>query len=76
MSEFLTRSEAAKHLTDRGLRIAKNTLQKMATEGGGPAYQIFGNRAVYTLTNLDRWAAEKLAAPRRSTSEANRDGIA
>jgi hypothetical protein len=68
--DFLTRPEAAQHLRQRGLPIAKGTLQKMATVGGGPPYQVFGNRAVYTPDNLDSWAEQKLSAPRRSTSEA------
>ena len=70
MPEYLTRPEAAEHLTERGLRITKNTLQKMATVGGGPAYQRFGNRTVYRPADLDAWAATKLREPRRSTSDA------
>jgi hypothetical protein len=68
--EYLTRAEAAQYLTDRGLPITKNTLQKMATVGGGPVYQIFGFRSLYTPSNLDAWAEQKLSTPRRSTSEA------
>lgn len=68
--EYLTRPEAADYLTARGLRVTKATLQKWATTGGGPTYQIFGNKALYTPPNLDAWAQEKLSAPRRSTSEA------
>jgi hypothetical protein len=70
MRQYLTRPEAAKHLTEeRGLPITKGTLQKMATTGGGPPYQRFGNKAVYTQKNLDNWAEQKLTAPKRSTSE-------
>jgi hypothetical protein len=68
-THFLTRAEAADYLTERGLPITKATLQKVATTGGGPLYQIFGNRALYTEANLDGWADEKLSAPRRSTSD-------
>ena len=42
----------------------------MATTGGGPPYQIFGNLALYTPDNLETYAQAKLSAPRRSTSEA------
>jgi hypothetical protein len=59
-----------KWLTKRGLKITKTTLQKIATLGGGPAYSIFGSRAVYTPQNLDAWAGAKLSAPRTSTSKA------
>ncbi len=70
MREYLTREEASAYLTALGLKITKTTLQKMATLGGGPAYSIFGSRAVYTPANLDAWAEAKLTAPRTSTSEA------
>ena len=72
MSKYLTRAEAAQYLTEtHGLKTSKNTLQKKATTGGGPLYQLYGNRAVYTPTNLDRYAEEKVTAPKRSTSEAD-----
>jgi len=69
-AEYLDRKEAAEYLTGRGLRTSWRTLQKMATVGGGPMYRIFGARAVYLAADLDNWAAERLSAPRRSTSEA------
>lgn len=67
---FLTRPEAADYLRGLGYPISKTTLQKKATTGGGPPYQIFGNKALYTRRNLARWAAEQLSALRTSTSEA------
>jgi len=67
---FLDRREAAEHLTARGLRVSKSTLQKWATTGGGPAYRRFGLRAVYTRSDLDAWAEAKLTAPRCSTAKA------
>ena len=66
--KFLTRPAAANHLTGIGIPTSKNTLQKWATVGGGPVYKIFGNRALYQVADLDTWVAEKLSAPRRSTS--------
>lgn len=70
MADYLDRREAAKYLTDRGLKCSHNTLQKFATVGGGPEYSIFGNRALYTPQNLDAWAETRLTASRKSTSEA------
>lgn len=70
IKRYLTRREAATHLSESGLQISKNTLQKFATVGGGPEYSIFGNRALYTPQNLDAWAEARLSAPRNSTSEA------
>lgn len=70
MCNYLTRAEAANFLTRRGFKTSKNTLQKMATVGGGPTYRIFGIRALYTPPDLIQWAEEKLSPPRRSTSDA------
>ncbi|NJL50473.1 MAG: helix-turn-helix domain-containing protein [Blastochloris sp.] len=67
---YLTRSEAADYLSAQGAAISKNTLQKFATIGGGPIYRRFGNKALYTRSDLDAWLREKVGAPRRSTSEA------
>ncbi|HEX7454971.1 MAG TPA: hypothetical protein VF296_02920 [Gallionella sp.] len=67
--KYLDRAEAADYLTSRGLRISKTTLQKFATIGGGPDYQRFGHRAVYTVPNLDAWADRKLSPVRSSTSQ-------
>lgn len=69
MFRYLNRREAAAYLTERGLKTSFNTLQKMVTTGGGPLYQIYGNRAVYTPENLDAYVDTKLSAPRYSTSE-------
>ena len=66
---YFDRREAADYLTtQRGLRISRNTLQKMATLGGGPPYRVFGIRAVYEKVDLDDWAAAKLSDKRASTS--------
>ena len=70
MPKYLSRKEAAAYLVERGLPYSPNTLQKKATTGGGPAYRVFGNKAVYTPSDLDAWVEAKLTAPRRSTSEA------
>lgn len=69
-SIYRTRAEAAEHLASRGLRCSRLTLQKLASVGGGPIYRIFGNRAVYTIADLDDWAEARMSPPRRSTSDA------
>jgi hypothetical protein len=66
---YRSRSEAAEYLTDRGLPITKNTLQKLATTGGGPSYRIWGNKAVYSTDDLDAFAESRLLDPRTSTSD-------
>lgn len=65
---FLDRNEAAKYVTERGLKLSRNTLQKYATVGGGPVYRRFGKRAVYLPSDLDSWLDSKLSAPRSSSS--------
>jgi hypothetical protein len=65
--EYLTRPEAAEYLTEKGLPTSKNTLQKLATVGGGPGYSLWGNKA--QPRQLDTWAESKLRAPKRSTSD-------
>jgi hypothetical protein len=65
-NRFLDRAEAAQYLTERGLRVSKNTLQKWVTVGGGPTYRRFGHRAVYKSADLDAWAERKLTAPRQT----------
>lgn len=70
LCKYLDRREAAQYLKGLGLKISKNTLDKMATVGGGPVYQRFGNRAVYLSENLDLWVASKLSPPKKSTSDA------
>lgn len=60
---FLDRLEAALYLKNQGLKTSAKTLQKLATVGGGPAYQRYGHRAVYTVESLDAWVAERLTPP-------------
>ena len=70
LERFLNRREAADYLTARGFKTSWRTLQKLACVGGGPAYHRFGNLALDTGESLDAYAADKLSAPRYSTSEA------
>jgi len=65
---FLTRAESAEYLTAQGLPTPKGTLQKLASVGGGPRYQIWGNRVLYKPSDLMDWAASRLSEPRFSTS--------
>lgn len=67
---YLDRGQAADYVTQQGLPLAKRTLQKLASVGGGPIYRRFGKRAVYLASDLDTWVANKLTAPRCSTSAA------
>lgn len=66
---YLSRMEAAALLTSMGLPTARTTLAKYATTGGGPEYQKYGNRVVYTREAILDFAEKKLSAPRRSSSD-------
>lgn len=67
-TRYLSRPEAADYINECGLPTTKNTLQKLATTGGGPIYRRFGNRAVYLQSDLDAWIEQKLSAPLASSS--------
>jgi hypothetical protein len=53
-----------------GIEVAPATLAKWATVGGGPAYNKVNRTPLYPTTELDRWAAERLGALVRHTSDA------
>lgn len=68
-SKFLITPEAATYVQEeRGVPCKPKTLQKLRTIGGGPAYQKFGNRVLYTKAALDEWVDDKLSPPRRSSA--------
>ena len=48
MKRRLEQSEASKFLTDRGFRTSPTTLNKMRCVGGGPVFEKFGRRPLYT----------------------------
>jgi hypothetical protein len=66
---FLRRRAAAKYLTDLGLTTAFNTLQKLATTGGGPVFYKFGRWPLYREEDLDDYALARLSGPLASTSQ-------
>jgi hypothetical protein len=68
MPRFYGRKDAADYLSNQGLKTSPRTLEKLAVKGGGPDYRIYGVRAVYTAEDLDRYADNRLTAPRKSTS--------
>lgn len=52
-----------------GLTVAKTTLDKYRSVGGGPLFQRFNRSALYHRDDLDAWALEKLSPPLTSTSD-------
>jgi hypothetical protein len=66
----LRRADVPTYLLERhGLRIARTTLDKMFSLGGGPPCSHFGRIPYYDNADLDAWVAERLSAPRRTSSE-------
>lgn len=65
---YLGRKEAADYVRSLGLCCSKNTLDKLATVGGGPIFRKFGSRVVYTVEDLDLWVSGRLSRPLNSTS--------
>ena len=57
---YISRAEAAAFLAELGFPVAKNTLQKYASVGGGPPYSKFGNRCLYEHSKLLKWAESKV----------------
>lgn len=67
--KLIERKPAAAYLTGEGYPIKPGTLQKLASVGGGPPYQLFGNKALYRPSLLLKWARERTGPLRVSTSQ-------
>lgn len=61
--------QAAQFLTDLGYRTASATLNKLRCVGGGPEFELWGRRPLYTDMSLLRWAQGRTTSMRRSTSD-------
>ena len=59
MKKYLTRVEASEYLSEHGFKTATKSLAKYATVGGGPDYKKFGNRVLYSPSDLIAWAESK-----------------
>jgi hypothetical protein len=68
--DFLTVEQAEQHSRQLGLPVAKGTLNKRRSVGGGPPFVRFGQRAIlYPRLTFEAWLRERLTEPVRSTSE-------
>jgi hypothetical protein len=61
--------QAAAFLTDLGFKTAPATLNKLRCVGGGPEFELWGRRPLYTDLSLLRWAQARTTPVRRSTSD-------
>jgi hypothetical protein len=66
---LLGRKETAAALTEAGFKVSAETLTTKASRGGGPPYQLFGQRALYKWSDSLAWARSRLSAPHRSAAE-------
>ncbi|MBS3849707.1 hypothetical protein KD146_13465 [Devosia sp. BSSL-BM10] len=65
----LRRAEVPGYLLEHhGMTVAKATLAKLASVGGGPVMQYHGRIPLYPVTDLDQWAAARLSGPVPNTS--------
>lgn len=64
---YYTRQQAAAIVQSMGIPCAVSTLEAYATRGGGPAFQKFGRRPLYTRDALEAWVQSRLSAPRTNT---------
>jgi hypothetical protein len=60
--------QASDFLTERGYKIAPATLNKKRCVGGGPEFELFGRRPLYTERALLEWVQSHTTDSLRSTS--------
>jgi len=65
----LTRQKLAEALTEEGFPTKPSTLATKATRGGGPAYELYGKKPIYTWGTSLAWARSRLSAPHTNSSE-------
>jgi hypothetical protein len=64
--------QASALLTELGYKTAPATLNKMRCVGGGPEFELFGRRPLYTQKALLEWVEARTTPPLRSTSDSAR----
>jgi hypothetical protein len=60
--------QASAFLTELGYKTAPATLNKKRCVGGGPEFELFGRRPLYTEKALLEWVQARTTPPLRSTS--------
>jgi hypothetical protein len=69
LDKRLDTREASEFLTASGYTTAPATLNKLRCVGGGPAFEKFGRRPLYSETSLLEWVQGRTTRPLRSTSD-------
>jgi hypothetical protein len=66
---LLRPDQASKFLTAAGFPTARATLAKLRCVGSGPKFRRFGRFIVYSPSDLQDWAHEKISDPLSNTSQ-------
>jgi hypothetical protein len=69
LDKRLDTRQASAFLTASGYTTAPATLNKLRCIGGGPAFEKFGRRPLYSETSLLEWVQSRTTHPLRSTSD-------
>jgi hypothetical protein len=64
---FLNRQNAAEYLKTKGIPCCVATLAGYACRGGGPLFQKFGRKPLYTQATLDQWVDSRLSPATANT---------
>ena len=72
MKKLLTRIDASEYLRETyGISRTVTTLNRLATEGGGPPFRRHGRRVFYEAKEIDAWVKDTLTPNAPSTAEHN-----
>jgi hypothetical protein len=70
MTNLLRSFDASRYLEENyAIRAKPATLAKYRCWGGGPAFRYDGRFPLYSVDDLDAWAAQRLSPVMRSTSD-------
>jgi hypothetical protein len=65
----MRRADASRYLEiEHGIRLAVQTLARLAVEGCGPPYRLYSRMPLYERAALDEWAESRLTPAAASTA--------
>jgi hypothetical protein len=65
----MRRVDASRYLeSEHGIRLAVQTLARLAVEGRGPPYRLYSRMPLYERAALDEWAESRLTPAANSTA--------
>jgi hypothetical protein len=76
LDKRLNTRQASEFLTASGYTTAPATLNKLRCIGGGPAFEKFGRRPLYSERSLSEWVQSRTTDPLRSTSDKKKKNTA